>query len=485
MPHFSLIFIMLAMPLLGALFLLFIRGDEQRTAGNAYAVSMLISGCVFLTALIAWAFFGAHKTDVFSAVFVDMPAFKVSMRVGMDALTLFFVVLISFLTLLSVFISRKNVKTMVREYMFLTLIAESFLLAAVCARDLFLFYAAFEAAVIPLFLLIALWGVERRAVTPYRFGLFAIIGSVFLLSGVFVLYHQAGSSDFGVVESTAFTPFYRKLVFGLFVGAMAFKAPLFPFHFWLTDSLSEAPAAAGVLISGVYSKLIFYAFVRFVIPISGAEIEPALPYLCCWALATALYGALVADVQEDIRSIAGFAHLTQTGLLALGLFCLTPESVRGMLFLSAAQAVSMAAFLLACGALYQRVGYAKNIVGVLSVFPYLGAVFFLSSLALLAFPPMPAFTGQFLIFQAAFAQNKAFAALGLTAVMLLYVAFFKHFSRFLFGGAGESVVSGNDLGKRERTAAALLGAVFLYLALTPSQVFRLIAAAVDPLFEQG
>ena len=482
MPHFSLIFIMLAMPLLGALFLLFIRGDEQRTAGNAYAVSMLISGCVFLTALTAWAFFGAHKNDVFSAVFVDMPTFKVSMRVGMDALTLFFVVLISFLTLLSVFISRKNVKTMVREYMFLTLIAESFLLTAVCARDLFLFYAAFEAAVIPLFLLIALWGVERRAVTPYRFGLFAIIGSVFLLTGVFVLYHQAGSSDFDVVEAT---PFCRKLIFGLFVGAMAFKAPLFPFHFWLTDSLSEAPAAAGVLISGVYSKLIFYAFVRFVIPISGAEIEPALPFLCGWALATALYGALIADVQDDIRSIAGFAHLTQTGLLALGLFCLTPESVRGMLFLSAAQAVSMAAFLLACGALYQRVGYVQNIVGVLSVFPYLGAVFFLSSLALLAFPPMPAFTGQFLIFQAAFAQNKVFAALGLAAVMLLYVAFFKHFSRFLFGGAGEIIVSGNDLGKRERTAAVLLGAVFLYLALTPSSVFRLIAAAVDPLFEQG
>ena len=151
------------MPLLGALFLLFIRGDEQRTAGNAYAVSMLISGCTFLTALIAWAFFGAHKTDVFSAVFVNMPTFKVSMRVGMDALTLFFVLLISFLTLLSVFISRKNVKTKVREYMFLTLIAESFLLTAVCARDLFLFYAAFEAAVIPLFLLIALVA-DRKSV---------------------------------------------------------------------------------------------------------------------------------------------------------------------------------------------------------------------------------------------------------------------------------------------------------------------------------
>ena len=471
---------MLLMPLLGAVFTLLAQGDENRRAANAYHVALLMSVSTFLSAVAAAVFTGSETTVVFEA-----PSWNVSLTVGLDPLSAAFVLLFSFLSVLSVVVTRKNITVSMRECIFLTLILEFFLLSAVCARDLFYFLAATETALIPFFLLLSGWGVEKREETPYRFGLYAMAGALFLMVAVFMLYRHTGGASFEDAGRSAFSAAERRMFLGLFLAAMAFKAPLFPFNGWLTDALTEAAPATGILISGAYSKLIFYAFLRFAVPLAGEDIAALSTVLCLWAAVSALYGGLAALVQEDMRKIAAFTHMTQSGFLAMGAFCVVPTAQQGVLFLTVAQSVSMAAFLLACGAVYQRVGYAGNIVGVLTAFPRLGTAFFVACLALIGFPPAPVFTGEVLIFRSVFAQSLFPAAASGLAVVLLYASFFRHFSRFLFGGAGEKPVSGGDLRWREAVVAVIIGVMFVYLMLTPSGLTQMTSDAARTVLNGG
>ena len=471
---------MLLMPLLGAIFSLLAQGDENRRSSNAYHVALLMSVSTFLAAVAAAVFTENEKAVIFEA-----PVWNVSLTVGLDPLSSVFVVLFSFLSVLSVIVTRKNITVSMRECIFLTLILEFFLLSAVCARDLFYFLASTETALLPLFLLLSGWSVEKKEETPYRFALYAMAGALFLMVAVFMLYRHTGGSSFEDAAKTVFSRTERRLFLGLFLAALAFKSPLFPFNGWLTDALTEAAPATGVLISGAYTKLILYAFLRFAVPLAGEDISALSTGLCLWAAVSAVYGALAALVQDDMRKIAAFTHMTQAGFLAMGAFCVVPTAQQGVLFLTVAQSVSMAAFLLACGAVYQRAGYAGNIVGVLTSFPRLGTVFFIACLALIGFPPAPVFTGEILILRSVFAQSLLSTAAAAVAIVLLYASFFRHFSRFLFGGAGENTVTGADLRWREAVVSVIIGAMFIYLMLTPSGLTQTTSDAARTVLTAG
>lgn len=484
MSHFSLLSVILFLPLLGALFLLFIRGDERVTAANSRYVARLITVCTFLMSLAAWASY-ADK-GVPNAFFIErnwLPSFSVGWRVDLDDLSLIFVLLISFLSMLSVCAGRKSISSMVREFMFLTLVLESFMLIAVCARDLFQFFVFYEAAVLPLFLMISVWGVERRAFTAFKFCFYMLAGSVFLLTAVFILYLNAGSADFAALKTIELSEELQLAVLVCLAGALAFKAPLVPFHAWLSDAQAEAPMPAAVLLSGVFSKLVFYAFLRLALPATGALLERAGDILLVWAVFSSLYGALITLMQEDMKKIAGFTHLTQAGFLTAGLVCLTPVSLEGMLFLCAAQGLAMAAYLISSGALYERfaAGNIKEPSGIIVLFPYLGTAFFISCLALLAVPPLMPFAGEFLIFKGVFVESAGAAFVVLAASALLFAAFFRMFARLLFGEPPVPVVVVPDMSWREKVIGGLFGIVFIILSVMPETVFSLAVQAVASL----
>lgn len=484
MSHFSLLSVILFLPLLGALFLLFIRGDERITAANSRYVARLITVCTFLLSLAAWASYADREVP--NMFFMErnwLPSFSVGWRIDLDDLSLIFVLLITFLSMLSVCAGRKSISSMVREFMFLTLVLESFMLIAVCARDLFQFFVFYEAAVLPLFLMISVWGVERRAFTAFKFCFYMLSGSVFLLTAVFILYLSAGSADFSVLKTLELTKELQAVVLVCLAGALAFKAPLFPFHAWLSDAQAEAPMPAAVLLSGVFSKLVFYAFLRLAQPVGGMLAERAGDFLLAWAVFSALYGALIALMQEDMKKIAGFTHLTQAGFLTAGLVCLTPVSLQGMLFLCAAQGLAMAAYLISSGALYERfaAGNIKDPSGIAALFPYLGTAFFVSCLALLAVPPMMPFAGEFLIFKEVFVKSAGAAVVVLTASAFLFAAFFRMFARLLFGEPSQPAVVIADMSWREKIIGGIFGIIFLILSVVPETVFKPAVLAVASL----
>ncbi len=459
--------VVLGLPFVGALFLLFVRGGDRAVSKNSRHVALLITVSVFGLSLLALAAGG------------DISPTRADWRTDVDALSMFFVLLISFVTVPAVCVVRRHVPFAVREFCFLALTAEGFMLSAVCARDMWRCFAFWEAAAVPLFLMVAVWGAEKRVFTAYKFFFSDLAGALCLMPALCYLENRAETSDFAGVARIALSAREQAGLAVAFIAALAFKAPLFPFHAWLGETQAESPAPTGILLCGAFSKLTFYAFFRLVLPVTGAVLQPAAPYLICWAAFSALYGALVALKQTEIKKIAGFAHLTQVGFLTAGVFCLSVVALKSLLFLCAAQGLSLTAYLMAAGALYARFKAAqiRNPTGVMSLFPYLGTTFFLSCLAVLAVPPLMPFTGQVLIFSAVFSRSAAAGAMLLFSVALLCAAFFRLFTRLMFGEA-DIAPAVADMSWREKTATVLFGAVFAALSVVPDWVFSLAQKAV-------
>ena len=468
---FSLPSVITFLPLLGALFVLFIRGDDRIVSENSNHVAMMISGCVFLLALssVLW------PEDMSETYLM-----RSGWRIGVDALSMVFVLLISFLTVPAVVMMRQHVSVFVREFSFLMLTAESFMLMAVCAADIISFFVFWEATVVPLFLMIAVWGIEKRIFTAYKFCFSDFSGAVFLMPVLFILHQKTGTGRLADIAAVHLSAMEEMSLLCCFLAAFAFKAPLFPFHAWLSDAQGEAPVPTGILLCGVFSKLVFYAFFRLAFPLMNASMNKISLLLLIWAVLSAVYGALITLRQTEMKKIAGFAHLAQVGFLAAGLFCLTPNALKGTLFLCAAQGLAITAYLMSSGMLYERFRAAgiRNPSGLMSLFPYSGAIFFLACLAILAVPPLMPFAGQLLIFNAVFMRFGAGAFFLLLSVVLLYAAFFSLFTRLLFGMPPDRSLMPEDMNWREKTAVLLFGCVFLSLSVVPDIVFGLVQKAV-------
>ena len=460
------------LPLVGAVFVLFIRGDDRIVSKNSRHVALLITGCVFVLSLSA-VLWPADMSGTY--------LMQSGWRIKIDALGMIFVLLISFLTVPAVCVVRSHVSFCVREFCFLILTAESFMLAAVCSENILRFFIFWESAVVPLFLMIAVWGVEKRIFTAYNFFFSDMLGAVLLTPALFILSQKTGSGNFADIAQAALTDTQKTLLLFCMISAFAFKAPLFPFHAWLSDAQAEAPIPTGILLCGIFSKLVFYAFLRLAFPLMRPMLEQIAPVLLAWAVFSAVYGALITLKQTEIKKIAGFAHLAQVGFLAAGLFCLTPNALKGTLFLCVAQGIAVTAYLMSSGALYERFWAAKirNPTGLMSLIPYLGATFFLACLGILALPPLMPFTGQLLIFNAVYMFSGTALFFLLLSVVLLYASFFRLFTRLLFGEAPERSLLPPDMDWREKTAAIIFGAIFLILSLVPDWVFNLVQKAVS------
>ena len=472
MTTFSLPLAVVFLPLLGALFVLFPRGDEQIVFKNCRHVALLITVCVFLLAFSSFLW----SSDMSGGYLMQS-----GRRIKIDALSMLFVLLISFLTIPAVCVVRRHVLFCVREFCFLILTAESFMLLAVCSENILRFFVFWEAAVIPLFLMVAIWGVEKRIFTAYKFFFSDFLGAAFLMPVLFVLNQKTLNGEFVQIPRLLLSDSEQTALFLCLMIAFALKAPLFPFHAWLSDTQAEAPVPTGILLCGIFSKLVFYAVLRIAFPLMQSSLTEFAPLLSAWAVFSALYGSLIALKQTEIKKIAGFAHLAQVGFLAAGLFCVFPNALKGMLFLCVAQGLSVSAYLMASGSLYERFREAniKNPTGLIVLYPYLGTAFFLSCLAILALPPLMPFTGQILIFYSVFEQSGTAAFFLLLSVVLLYASFFRLFTRLLFGTPSERVVLTADMSWREKIALIVFGGIFLVLSVVPDFVFTLAQKAVS------
>ncbi len=482
--------LMIALPLAAAALLVVLPGRNAplvRRVGLAAALAVLV-----LAAVLYARFDAAAPGYQFTE---DAPWLGAGIRyqVGVDGISLVLVLLTALLAPIALLSSWSAVETRVKEFTIFMLLLEAGLVGVFAARDLVLFYVFWEAVLIPMAFVIGIWGGKRRIYASVKFVLFTMLGSLFMLGAIFVLYARLRSA--GGAPSFAIEGFYglslppglQAALFLAFALAFAVKVPLFPLHTWLPDAHVEAPTAGSVLLAAVLLKMGAYGFLRLAVPIFPDAARTFLPALSVIAAIGIVYGGLMALVQEDMKSLVAYSSVSHMGLIMLALFTLTPEGVQGGLFQMLNHGLSTGALFLGVGVLYERTHtrLIKDHGGVARAMPAFAAVFLVASLSSMGLPGLNGFAGEFLCFFGIFKTSTALGVLGIATVILSAAYLLWLIRRVMHGPAIERTAFLPDLRPRELAIFAPLILLMLWMGLHPGAILRKTDGAVARFLEMA
>jgi len=471
-------------PVLGAVLLLCVPGSRVvALRRGALAVSLVPFA-------LSCALLAAFRPEEAGFQFVEgvpwIPQWGVSYAVGVDGVSLFLVLLTTLLTPLVVLWSWGDITKRTKEYFLLLLLLETGMNGALLATDLFLFYVFWELMLIPMYLIIGVWGGPRRVYAAVKFVLFTLVGSLLMLVGILYLAAQTretGSLSFAYERmlGIGLGPVEQAWLFAAFALAFAVKVPLFPLHTWLPDAHVEAPTGGSVILAGVLLKMGTYGFLRFAVPLFPDAAVRAGPLLVGLAVAGIVYGAGVAMMQSDLKKLVAYSSVSHLGYVMLGLFAFNAEGMVGGLYQMLSHGISTGALFVAVGVIYER-RHTRAIAefgGLWRQVPVYAAVFLVVALSSVGLPGLNGFVGEFLIMLGAFERWPAATAVATSGVVLAAVYMLWMYQRVMFGPlsnpANESV---RDLSVREIAVFAPLVALILVMGLYPEPFHRRMEPAV-------
>ena len=477
------------LPLTGVLFLMLVKTTAER---NAKAVALWVSCLNVLLAVTLLVRFDTANADF---QFVEKRMWIESMRcfyhLGVDGLSVYFVALAAFLTPICIRLSFDKITHRVREYMMAFLLLETFMIGVFCALDSILFYLFFEGVLIPMFLIIGLWGGERRIYACFKFFLYTFLGSVFMLIALIKLFDDTGTTCL-VEMGAASIPFMtQKWLFWAFIAAFAVKIPMWPVHTWLPDAHVEAPTAGSVLLAGVLLKMGGYGLLRIVLPILPDAAHYFAPIMIGLSVIGIIYASLIALVQTDIKKLIAYSSVAHMGFVTLGIFTFTAQGISGSVMQMISHGIISAALFLCVGVIYDRY-HTREIAhysGLVNLMPRYAPVFFVLVLGAIGVPGTSGFIGEFLVLMATFRINISVAAvaclgmvLGAVYMLWLYRRLFtgKLAAHFANSVAGASVLPyklSTDLNGIERSVFVVLIAGMLLLGIYPACVLTSINQA--------
>jgi NADH-quinone oxidoreductase subunit M len=409
-------------PLVGALLILLIsRGTEEEVARQSREGALFASIGTFAISLGIWVQFDPATPDFQLVERVSwIPAFGIDYHMGVDGISLFFVLLSTFLTPLCILASWKSVKTRVREYMIAFLVLETFMVGMFCALDFVLFYIFFEAVLIPMFLIIGIWGGPRRVYAAFKFFLYTLLGSVLMLLAIITIYHEADTINIVRLLDFQIDPGIQAWLWLAFFASFAVKVPMWPFHTWLPDAHVEAPTAGSVILAGVLLKMGGYGFLRFSLPMLPLASADFAPFIYALSIVAVIYTSLVALAQEDMKKLIAYSSVAHMGFVTVGIFTANQQGVVGAIIQMLSHGVVSAALFLCVGVVYDRM-HSRDIAtygGLVNRMPKYAAVFMLFMLASVGLPGTSGFVGEILIMVGAFKANTWVAALIATGMIL-------------------------------------------------------------------
>jgi NADH-quinone oxidoreductase subunit M len=481
----GLLSLILLLPLAGAVAMLFLpKGNPTLSRWVALAAS---TGTFVLSIPLLSGFVpNASMQFVESAPWIS--AFGIRYHLGIDGISLFLILLTTLLTPIVILSSWRDIGKRARAFHGMMLLLETGMLGAFMALDLFLFYIFWELMLIPMYLLIGVWGGPRRIYAAVKFVLYTIVGSLLMLVGILFLYFQhhaqTGTYTFALMElqKTVLAPHAQLWLFAAFGIAFAIKVPLFPFHTWLPDAHVEAPTAGSVILAGVLLKMGTYGFLRLAIPLFPEAAIRFQPLLITLAVIGIIYGALVAMVQEDIKKLVAYSSVSHLGYVMLGLFSFNLEAFSGALYQMLNHGLSTGALFLLVGMLYERrhTRLIADYGGIAGTVPLYTAAFMLVTFSSIGLPGLNGFVGEFLILVGAFGAVRPaaiFACLGvvLGAVYMLWLT-----QRFLFGPMRhEENRNLKDLSRREGLLLVPILFLIIYMGIQPKPFLDRMAPALQ------
>ena len=440
------------LPLLGAAGILLLgRGQRARWIALATTLATL--------AVMAPLCSGFDKTNsglqfVDSVAWISMGNIQINYQLGVDGISLPFIVLSGLLTLLCVGTSWTAIRTRDQEFYAALLLAETAMIGLFAAANFFLFFVFWELMVVPLFLLIGIWGGSNRIYAAVKFLLFTLAGSVLMLVGMITLQviNPEAGLNFKELEGTAFGPTTQIWLFLAFLAAFAVKVPMFPVHTWLPDAHTEAPTAGSVILAGVLLKLGIYGFIRFAIPFFPEAAATATPWISILAIIGIIFGALMCFVQEDMKRLIAYSSVSHMGFIVLGLFAFNSQGVQGSVLQMVNHGISTGALFLLIGCIYER-RHTRRIIdfgGLAPTAPKLAIIFFITTLSSIGLPFLNGFIGEFLILQGAYSRNVYYAAFAGLGIILGAVYMLTLYRRIFFGETDrEENAEMKDLNGRE------------------------------------
>jgi NADH-quinone oxidoreductase subunit M len=473
------------LPLLGALFIAFL----PRNAGgdrNARHTALYTTIFTFAISLLIWINFDTRTADF---QFVEEAAWIGPFRykMGVDGISMLFVILTTFLMPLCILASWESVQTRVKEYMIAFLVLETLMIGVFCALDLMLFYLFFEAGLIPMFLIIGVWGGKRRVYASFKFFLYTLLGSVLMLLAMFAMVSTAGTTDIPTLMKIGPTVFSRSMQWWLwlaFFASFAVKLPMWPVHTWLPDAHVEAPTAGSVILAAILLKMGGYGFLRFSVPMFPLACQELAPFIFTLSIVAIIYTSLVALAQEDIKKLIAYSSVAHMGFVTMGIFTFHQQGVDGAIFQMLSHGIISAALFLCVGIIYDRM-HTREITaygGLADRMPIYAAVFMVFTMANVGLPGTSGFVGEFLTLLSAFKANTWVAFLATTGVVLSAAYALYLYRRVVFGALEKASLKGiMDLSPREVAIMGPLVVLTIVFGFYPALLLDVMAVSVKQL----
>ena len=474
------------LPLVGALFCLVVNGPKEAVERNCKSVALLTSVVTFLISLLLWARFDSAKAGFQFEEKLDwVPALNIGYHVGIDGISLFFVLLSTLLTPICILSSWEAVHVRVKEYMVAFLVLETFMVGMFSALDLALFYIFFEGVLIPMFLIIGVWGGPRRVYAAFKFFLYTLLGSVLMLLANIAIYWQVGTTDLPTVMDKLQVPFTWQCYLWLaFFASFAVKVPMWPVHTWLPDAHVEAPTAGSVILAGVLLKMGGYGFLRFSIPLLPEASQYFAPLVFGLSCVAVVYTSLVALVQEDMKKLIAYSSVAHMGLVTIGAFVLNQQGVQGSIFQMLSHGIVSAALFLCVGVVYDRM-HTREIAaygGLVHRMPRYAFTFLFFTLASIGLPGLSGFVGEFLVLLGAFKVNTWVAFFAATGLILGAAYALWLYRKIVFGELTKDKLKAMlDMSPREIIVFLPLVLLTLWMGIYPNSFLDPMAASVDKL----
>ncbi len=473
------------LPLIGCLFILFTRGDEVTVARNARYIALWTSTPTFLLSILLWINFDPSTVDFQMVEKVEWIAGTgINYHMGIDGISLFFVLLATFLTPICILASWESIENRVKEYMIAFLVLETMMVGMFCALDLLVFYIFFEGVLIPMFLIIGIWGGPRRVYAAFKFFLYTLLGSVLMLVAMLTMFFKAGTTDVPTLMGFGFSREIQPWLWLAFFASFAVKVPMWPVHTWLPDAHVEAPTAGSVILAGVLLKMGGYGFLRFSIPMFPEASEMFTPFIFTLSIVAIIYTSLVALAQEDLKKLIAYSSVAHMGFVTIGIFTLNEQGVQGSIFQMLSHGIVSSALFLCVGVIYDRM-HTREISeygGLVNRMPRYALVFMIFTMASIGLPSTSGFVGEFLVLMGAFEVSIWLAAFAATGVILGAAYMLFVYRRIIFGVLEkEGLKAIADLSPREIVVFAPLVLLVFWMGIYPASFLDTMSASVENL----